>query len=245
MKTQRLFGIFLLFLCVISFASCGDDDDAKDPSDALMLNMLNEENGKTLLGTSDVYINKSHNFKTSSCYIADVGTASGLGTNVQPTLNNLAREVAVIPGHLYQIYDQKTLQDFPSGKRAILLGASYYKMYVVSPITTENTTTGAIVKYVLAYPETQGLPENETIIGNLDYAGESFEYTLPKDAECVFNEYWHNTNDAFDMEIANNKLKVTLLKPIDKISGPYGTYQMYIRSGSTFTIVKVNVGMSK
>ena len=57
MKTKQLFGI-LLFLCSIGFVSCGDDDDNKDPEGSVMLNMMNEGNGKTLLGASDVYIKK-------------------------------------------------------------------------------------------------------------------------------------------------------------------------------------------
>lgn len=59
MKTKKLFGMLLLFLSSISFISCSDDNDAKDPEDTITLNMLNEENGKTLLGVSDVYINSS------------------------------------------------------------------------------------------------------------------------------------------------------------------------------------------
>ena len=103
MKTKQLFGI-LLFLCSIGFVSCGDDDDNKDPEGSVMLNMMNEGNGKTLLGASDVYINNSNNFKTSTCYIADVGATSGLGAPVKLSLDNLAKEIAVVPGHLYHIY---------------------------------------------------------------------------------------------------------------------------------------------
>lgn len=72
MKTRQLIGI-LLFLCSIGFVSCGDDDDNKDPEGSVTLNMMNEGNGKTLLGQSDVYINNSNNFKTSTCYIAGRG----------------------------------------------------------------------------------------------------------------------------------------------------------------------------
>ena len=72
MKVKHLFGMLSLFLCVFNLVSCGDDE-IKDPDDAVTLNMLNEEGDKTMLGNSDVYINKSNNFKTYSCYIADAG----------------------------------------------------------------------------------------------------------------------------------------------------------------------------
>lgn len=80
--------------------------------------MMNEGNGKTLLGKSDVYINNSNNFKTSTCYIADMGEASGLGTPVKPSLDNLANEMAVVPGHLYHIYDRRCSPGFPFGKKS-------------------------------------------------------------------------------------------------------------------------------
>lgn len=244
MKKEKLFGILLLFLGTISFVSC-DDDEIKDPDDTVTLNMLNEENGKTLLGTSDVYINKSNNFKTSSCYIADVGEMSGLGVNVQPQINNLAQEVAVVPGHLYQIYDEKVVRDFPSGTRAILIETGYYKAYVVAPITYESITAGASVKYILTYPEAKGLPEYNELIGNVNQVGDRIEYALSKDSEYVFGDYLNDDRDAFDIQIANEKLTVTLLKSINKISGPYGTYGMYLRSGSTFTYIKFNAGMKE
>lgn len=81
MKTRKIIGMLLLLFFTFSFTSCNDDDDTKDPEGTVTLNMLNEENGKTILGESDVYINSSNNFKTSSCYIADAGKASGLGGN--------------------------------------------------------------------------------------------------------------------------------------------------------------------
>lgn len=242
MKIRDLFGILWLFLCTFNFVNCSDDD-FKDPDDTITLNMLNEANGKTLLGVSDVYINNSNNFKTYSCYLADVGEIGGLGANVPLQLNKLSQEVAVVPGHLYQIYDEDVFHDFPSGNRAVLLSTGYYKMYVVSPITNDNGTTGATVKYALTYPEAGELPPYEKLIGNINYVGDSIEYTLPKDAEYVFNDYLDGEKDAFDIQLTDGKLTITLLKSIDKTYGPYGTYGMYIRSGSVFTFIEFNVGI--
>lgn len=244
MKTKQLFGI-LLFLCSIGFVSCGDDDNNKDPEGSVMLNMMNEGNGKTLLGESDVYINNSNNFKTSTCYIADVGATSGLGAPVKLSLDNLAKEIAVVPGHLYHIYDRGVLQDFPSGKRAVTIGSGYYKAYVVSPITVDGATTGATLKFVLAYPETNGLPEFETVIGNVDNVGDQIEYALPKDAELRFSAYLDDEKDSFDIQFVNGKLKIALLKSINQISGPYGDYGIFVRSGDAFTYIMFKAGMKK
>ena len=47
------------------FVNCSDDDTPDDPADTITLNMLNEHNGKTYLGESNVYINEANNFITS------------------------------------------------------------------------------------------------------------------------------------------------------------------------------------
>lgn len=246
MKTRKLVGILLLLLFTIGFTSCNDDDDTKDPEGTVTLNMLNEENGKTILGESDVYINNSNNFKTSSCYIADAGKASGLGSNFQPQLNTLAQEVAVVPGHLYQIYDRDMIRSFPSGSLAVHAGSGYYKTYVISEIKNETTVIGAMIKYALTYPDSNGLPSYGEVIGTLNRVGDSFEYDLFKNGECDFiDSQWNYNNDAFDIQINNNKLVVTLLKPVNKVSGPYGEFNLYIRYGSVYTLAKVNVGMSE
>lgn len=242
MRTKNLFGMLLLFLCTISLTSCNDDDDLKDPDTTITLNMMNEKNGKTIIGESDVYINNSNNFKTSSCYLTDVGETSGIGFNIQPQLNNLTQEAAVIPGHLYQIFHRNVMRNFPSGNRAILIGTGYYKVYVVSPINNGNENTGATVKYVLEYPATKGLPENEKIIGKVDNIGDQVEFSLPKDAEYAFSDYLNNERNSFDIRTENGKLKITLLESIDKIHGPYGHYGIYIRSGAVYTEVILNAG---
>lgn len=244
MTKKYLFGSLLLFTMGMSFGSCSDDDDVKDPSDTISLNMLNEDNGKTLLGTSDVYINRSNNFKTSSSYLTDIGPTSGVGVKTEPQINNLAQEVAVTPGHLYQIFDKETLRDFPSGKRAVQIEAAYYKAYVVSPIVNNTLTTGGVIKYILAYPDTKGLPEYGHNIGNLNYPGDNIEFVLPKEVEYVFEEHWGSEEDgAFNVQATNGKLNITLLKSSNNAYGPYGTYKIYVRLENIFSVVKVNVGI--
>lgn len=244
MRTKNFFGIFSLFLFFFGLVSCSDDE-IKDPGDAVTLNMLNEKNGKTFLGTSDVFINNSNNFQTYSCFIADAGQMSGLGANVEPKLNNLTKEAAVVAGHFYQIYDRQVLMNFPSGNAAILAGTGYYKVYVTTSILNGDVMAGATVKYVLAYPQTKDLPEYRAVIGTLDEVRESFEYTLPKDAEYVLDDYWNYVVGAFNVHASGNKLTVSLLKTPNREYGPYGTYKIYIRAGYTYTVVDVNVGMGK
>ncbi|MEG1934635.1 MAG: DUF5036 family protein, partial [Rikenellaceae bacterium] len=83
-RKSNIAGILLIILTSVFATSCNKDDNYSEPSDAITLNMLNEQNGKTMLGKSDVFINKSINFCTNSCLIADAGSASGVGANIAP-----------------------------------------------------------------------------------------------------------------------------------------------------------------
>lgn len=245
MRLKRILNIasvLLLSLSFLLFIGCGKDEVPGDPSDTVTLNMLNEQNGKTLLGTSDVYINKSNNFYTSRSFISDAGSASGVGVKIELRLGNLVQEAAVLPGHVYHIYDNRTIRDFPSGTRAVQVGAGFYQVYVVSPIMTNDVLSGALVKYVLAYPDLKGLPEFEHELGDIHNAGESIEMVLPQNAECVFDEhYGSGEKGAFEVSTVNGKLTITLKKSPNSISGPYGLYRTYIRSGNVFTTVIFNV----
>ncbi|MDD4114928.1 MAG: DUF5036 family protein, partial [Massilibacteroides sp.] len=130
------------------------------------------------------------------------------------------------------------------GKKAVQIEAAYYKAYVVSPIVNDEVTTGAVLKYVLTYPEAKGLPEVGTIIGTLDEAGDNTEIELPKDAECYFVEHKGSEEEnSFDIQFENGKLKIALLETTNRTYGPYGTYNIYIRSGDVFTVVKLNIGI--
>lgn len=240
-RKLNLPGILLMSLTFAFITtSCNNDNDIpKDPEDAVTLNMMDELNGKTPLGGSNVYINKANNFYSSSSFIADAGSSKGIGENIPPKLNNLVNEAAVIPGHLYQVFDKRTMRDFPSGTRAVEIEANYYHVYVVSPIiNTDNVSTGAMVKYISVYPDPNGLPEIDRDLGILYYEGDIIEMDLLKDAEYALDEYGAN---ALRLSTSDGKLVITLDKTPSNISGPYGTYRIYIRQGNVFSTVKVNV----
>lgn len=244
MKIRHLVQILLLSFSLMSLFNCSGDD-IKDPNGTNTLNMVREKDGKTLLGNSDVYINNSNNFETHFSYIVDLGKVSGLGADVEPQFENLSREVAVLPNHLYHIYLRKTIYEFPSGNIAALLGSGYYKLYVDAPIVSDNTVTGATVKFVLAQQKEKDLPSSGTLIGNVFYIGDHIEYQLPKGAEVFFDYHLTDGMDrTFDVQFDKGKLTITLLKSVDKVYGPYGEYEMYIRLGSVFTVVTFKVGVS-
>lgn len=239
-KTSKTLSISIILILFTFIASCNNDNDMpNDPNDAVTLNMLDEENGKTRLGVSDVYIDKANNFHTYSSFIADGGSAYGIGVNITPKLDNLVYEVAVTVGHVYQVFDYRTVYIFPSGVRAIMLGEAYYKFYVVSPITKDNKSVGSVIKYVSAYPDKKGLPEYGYKLGKVSIEGESVSMELPKSAECVWNR--RDMLEMFDISTDNGKLKMTLKQtPIDYYT-VRDEYEIYVRIGDTYTVVCVAI----
>ena len=235
MKTKKNVSFFGMCLLIVSLAfttSCDKSDDVQDPTDTVTLNMLDEDNGKTYLGASSVYINKANNFFSSSSLIADCGSSFGIGANVEPKLDNLVYEAAVVPGHLYQIFDKDAMVEFPSGVRAIQVGAAYYKVYTVSRIKTDDKYTGAMIKYVSEYPEAKELPEVGLDLGN-QYG--AIEIDLPKGAEYYVDDKGYD--GAFDVSVVDGKLVVCTTGN----SHGYGTHYIYLRLGSFYSFVTFEV----
>lgn len=229
-----------IFFCaaaavICSFGSCsGGNEDLGDPVGTVTLNMMNQDNGRTMLGSSDVYIDKADNFHGFACIIAELGQKSGLGAVSTPVLNGIAYEVAVKPGCAYQVFQKDLIRRFPSGNYALEIDSYYYNVYVVSRIEKEGVTTGAMVKYVSVDTPVRGLPEFNSDIGNLnnpmedlhiDLPTSDFEYTLLDDngqVRCV----------------KEGKRLVVSLEDGNNVQGTFG---IYIRIRESYTYVRGTV----
>ena len=141
---------------------------------------------------------------------------------------------------IIQIFNKNTLIDFPSGNYAIQVETSYYQAYVVSKIVNSDMNIGAIVKYISVFPNNNGLPAYRYNIGSLYRIGETVELALPQDIEFFLKEHSAGIK-GLNVTYANNKLRITLTKAPDIVNGPYGTFDLYIRSNNVFTIVEVHV----
>lgn len=188
--TTKSYLILYTMVLACALPSCSDGDPS-DPLGTTAINIKNEENGKTRIGNSDVYINKANNFYTNSCYIFDMGRKKGLGSIDNPNLATLSKEVAVQPGNGYIICKTAAVKEFPSGAHAIAVSAELYKVYIDSWLKEDDEIVGVNARYVSAKPNGHKLPEIGSAIGTIiPLTGEeSLNFELPsKDCECIYED---------------------------------------------------------
>lgn len=237
MKKNLLFQL-LLIANVFLVTSCSDDDDSVDLQNITTLNMLNEDNGRTWLGNSDIYITDENNFSTSSCLLVELGGASGIGKVVPPKVGDgLVRKAAVLPGYLYQAFDEETIREFPSGTLAVIVGGAYYQFYVESEIMKDISNTGtavnvgAVVKYASVYPDPQDLPEYGKTVVDVTSSDNVVEMQFPADVE-----FYYQSDDMFDVQTESGKLTVTC-----NYTSYRREYPIYVRRGNVFTDVIIRI----
>lgn len=190
-----------LFLAAfaVGVSSCSDDDKIPgDPEGTVSLNMMDESNGKTMLDDSGIYIDKAQNFVSGdNCVLFALGKVGGLGAVAPKSLETSTTIAAVEAGHGYVAVRPRALRLFPSGKMAMPIGrqdVNYLKIYVVSPLTAEEKTVGAAVRYVMAMPGAYKLPEyGSTVLridrSNYDHLEQEVSLSLPAgDVEHVFDD---------------------------------------------------------
>lgn len=238
---------FLLFASLFA-ASCSNDDEPKTSANAITLNMMNSDNGKTTIGGSDVYINSSNNFVSSYCGIVDLGRKGSLTQN--PNLTQIAQEVAVTPGNYYQIVLASDV-NIIAGERAFPVKTNYYSVFVDSWIyDANNAISGAKVKYSECYPSISSdvLPEWDTLYPvYLDYYNDGMymaqaTHTFAKGVmiDPDYEVYDFNDDAASslykNLEIKIQDNKITFSNPVYS-QGDKVEVVAYIRYGSLYSRV--------
>lgn len=234
---MKQFIIPFLFAACLFTTACSDDDEPNIPTDAITLNMSIGDNGTTI-GGSDVFINSSHNFTTSSCGISDLGKKGGFDRN--PNLAQIAQEVAVSPGSYYQIMHARDIENV-GGARAFSVNTNYYNVYVDSWINDKDgDISGAKVSYAECYPKDNKLPKwDSTIEIDFHEYGSQYEYSFDNGlvADPYFDIYTSensNMSERLDIEVKDNHVTFT-------VSGTaYGSAEvvMLVRHESLFTRVR-------
>ena len=121
---KKIFLPLFLAALVSGTFSCSDDDKVPgDPEGTVTLNMLDEQNGTTLLDDSGIYIDKAQNFVCgNNCVLFALGKVGGLGAVAPKSLETAASMAAVQAGHGYVAVRPGALMSFPSGKQAMPIG---------------------------------------------------------------------------------------------------------------------------
>lgn len=232
-----IYGTFLtvITLFAVSCSNNDDNDDNTDPSGTIALNLYNESNGKTMLGNSDVYIDKANNFYGPSCLIANLGKKKGLGSMSDPVLDGVSIRVAVEQGSGYNVFKNAATYEFPSGTLALNITADYYNVYVASQIKQNDVVVGANVKFVLMDVPKYGLPEYNKLIGTLDHLdGNEMELSIDLPSSDFEYETAFGSSDYYTLEHekVGNKIVVRLIDyRLDDIFG------FYIRIKNSYTYV--------
>ncbi|MDE7375655.1 MAG: DUF5036 family protein [Muribaculaceae bacterium] len=244
---MKKFAIPFLFAACLFLASCSNDDEPKAPVNAITLNMMNSDNGKTTIGGSDVYINSSNNFVSSQCGIVDLGRKGSLTAN--PSLSQIAQEVAVTPGNYYQIVLARDVQII-AGERAFPINTNYYCVRVDSWLyDADSEISGAKVRYAECFPtiSIEVLPEWDTLFpaylnynDGMQVANDTHTFAKgvkidPNYEVYDFNQYTHSSlYNNLKIKIQDNK--ITFSNPVYS-KGDKVEVITYVRYGSLYTRV--------
>lgn len=238
-KTTFLTG---LLLCALCFTACSDDDGIDlFPEGTASLRMMNEDNGRTLLGNSDVYITREGNFASDASPLFDMGQCRGIGDIRLPDFVNMAPAVAVEPGHGYVVCNADYVRQFPSGTYAIAEYSDVYRVYVDTWIRDkEDNITGANVRFLLGKPA-NGMPAWDGTAGTIYFVRradriEPVRIDLPESDIEV--EYLDGADEWLTHSVQGRTLTVTM--PDFYISGSdWAEYSLRVRSGHVYTQIKV------
>ena len=242
MKNHKFFGAIACSVIALTISSCGKEDKIERfPEGTSMIKMMDEDNGGTTLGNSNVYMTSSGNFKSNNLPILDCGKKSGIGDIGLPDFTNMAPEVAVIPGHGYVICDSDNVKEFPSRKKAIREDALMYRVYVDSWIQTCGKNVGANVYFLLGSPLERGqIPEMDSDLGTLafdlvSHKSNSISVKLPsEDIEVIIN-------DKTPLACSTKGRTLTLTLTNAPMSYETGTWSLSIRSGRVYTKATVAI----
>jgi len=231
MKTNKTIILYIL-LGAMAVVSCSKDDYS-DPTGTISVNMMNEKNGKTILGNSDIYIDKDNNFCGASCVINNLGRQKGVGSISSPVLSGLSYQIAVEEGNAYQVFTNASIREFPSGKLAINITADYYNVYIVSQIMNSDTVAaGFKVNYFpLDVPE-YGLPEYNSEIGTLE--GIASELIIKLSVSEFEYEFDDDYNELIEARKDGNKL---ILRQELSTTNDHD-FGIYIRTSEGYTYVR-------
>ncbi len=227
-------------LLLVSAVACSKDDDGFDPEGTVTLNMLDADNGRTLLGDMNVWIDNAMNFTCAYCRMAEIGPVGGLSAIDRPVMTNLASKAAVREGYGYAVYHVGDILRFPSGESALLAGSDYYRMKVESVITRDGAdprskeTVGASVKYAVATADTYSLPAPGMAVD----MGRAYSFWITDIDARDFDEIC--ADEPFTVAEIKSGVGIRVERPLSVGSG-FSAYRLLLRKKQSWSYIWLNV----
>lgn len=213
----------------------GKPDSPADPA-GTPFEMFDAKNGHTLFGDA-LFLDEDHLFDGSNRYtIADAGLVEGLKDLNVLKLDRAAHRISVWPKHGYFVCKDISLMEFPSGKRALAVGAEYVRIHVKEWITRDEQPIGVKFDYTLEKASGQGLPETGKIFDVKLANDRSVTIPLPSmsaDSECV---PWGKTPLRFSFSEDHVTAQI-----MDPQAAAGKEYRFVIRLGACYSEAKLRI----
>lgn len=202
--------LITVITCLLGLAAC-KNDEPDVIANTLSLNMMNSENGKTIISGTDVYINEANNFCSRQFVINDLGPKAGFST--KPNLSQLSHEVALIPGHYYQIFEEWYVGEV-DGLTVFPIFKTFFNVYANSWLyDKDKNIIGALIKFAETTPAKNDLPDWDTEYTLFLREGfdkvERASFSFPKGFH-IFGDYDLRSDDLFkerlEVRIAGNSI---------------------------------------
>lgn len=219
----------------------GEKDETMNPANpaetvGTPFEMLDEENGHTLFGDA-LSLDSNHRFDGGNRYtIADAGVVESLNQLGEPSLDRAARRISVWPNHGYYLCKDISLLEFPSGKRAMAVGAEYARVMVSEWIVRDDKPVGVKFNYTFDKLSGDGLPEWGKVYEVKLSAEKSVSIPLPtqsSDSECA---PWGKTPLRFSFDKDHVTAQI-----MDAQAAAGKEYRFLIRSGARYTEAKLRI----
>lgn len=244
--------IALLALSLVALAACNEKNPFDVPDDMVVLNMMNEDHGKTLMGKTDIYLTRDMNFTSEKYSFIEVMKAQDLGhvEENEPDLNTLTDKAAVEQYGGYLAIRHDDVVRFPSGRLAVIIDRPYYRIWVDDLIfikhDKQTECAGAIVNFAQYMPVPGGLPNAYTEVGAV---GENEPLTVgisAKNCEGLIREPY---DKYFECEVTSGGRKYTelqvSLRPGALMQMPADlrqqTFHLYVRNVRTAGILNFQI----
>lgn len=252
MKTRSCVKLLTAGFLAFAMASCDEPPLFDDPDDMVVLNMMDEDHGFTLMGETDIHITREQNFISEQYRFIEVPKAQSLGhvEENEPNLATLTDKAAVEQYSGYLAIRNGDVVRFPSGKVAVIIDRPYYRMWVDDFIKdSAKKKVGAIVNFAQYMPERNGLPDVYTEVGTVPQDGKLLVSVPSKECEAMPAA---PESAYFECTLANSGKKSTdfevRLRPGALQQMPAemltATFRLYVRNARACTILNFQLSPS-